>query len=59
METFFDQFTEEQIKRQYKANLESLILMLKTSEKTGEKVNGYTTIELSRLVEHYTELAKY
>ena len=56
--TFFSQFTDEQIKRQYKSNLEGLTKMLNKAILTGKKVNGYTTDQLSAMVEQYTELAK-
>jgi len=55
---FFNQFTEQQMKAQYKANLKGLQRMLVKANKTGKKVNGYTAIELERLVYDYTELAK-
>jgi len=48
--------TPEQIKKQYRANLEGLQRMLKRAEDTGKRVNGYTEDELSRLVEKYTRL---
>jgi len=48
--------TPEQLKRQYKANLESLQTMLTRSEDTGKRVNGYSEDELSRLVDKYTAL---
>ena len=55
---FFSQFTESQIKAQYKANLKGLQGMLSKSIQTGKKVNGYTQVDLIRLVNDYTELAK-
>jgi len=55
---FFTQFTEQQMKAQYKANLNGLQKMLEKANRTGKKVNGYTIIELERLVNDYTELAR-
>jgi len=55
---YFEQFTTEQMRSQYKANLKGLQKMLAKAIKTGKKVNGYTIIELERLVNDYTELAK-
>lgn len=58
MGTFYDQFTEAQLKAQYIADLKGLQRMLAKAIKTGKKVNGYIIIELERLVYDYTELAK-
>jgi len=55
---YFEQFTTEQMRSQYKANLKGLQKMLAKAIKTGKKVNGYTIIELERLVYDYTELAE-
>ena len=57
MGTFFDQFTETQLKAQYIADLKGLQRMLAKAIKTGKNVNGYNIIELERLVNDYTELA--
>jgi len=48
--------TPEQLKKQYRANLEGLQRMLKRAEETGKRVNGYTEDELIRLVEKYSQL---
>jgi len=58
MGTFYDQFTEAQLKAQYITDIKGLQRMLAKAIKTGKKVNGYTIIELERLVYDYTELAK-
>lgn len=56
--TFFSQFTEFQIKNQYKQNLIGLQKMLDKAKLTGKKVNGYTQSQLEEYVLKYTELAK-
>ena len=48
---------QKEMKAQYRANLKGLQRMLVKAEQTGKKVNGYTIIELERLVNDYTELA--
>jgi hypothetical protein len=55
---FFSQFSEEQMKNQYRANLVGLKKMLAKAEQTDKKVNGYTIDQLRVIVIKYTELAK-
>lgn len=43
---FFEQFTEEQMKTQYRRNAEGLTKMADKAVRTGKKVNGYRPGEL-------------
>jgi len=44
---FFDQFTPEQKKVQLTANIEQLKRMQLKADKTGKKINGFTSVQLS------------
>ena len=54
---YFDQFSQEQIKRQYAQNAKGLEIMVERSKKTG-KYNGYTTDQLDIKVIEYKNKAK-
>lgn len=54
---FFSQFTTEQLKAQYRKNLEGLKKMLEKAKATGKKVNGYTEQQLSEIVSQFESLA--
>lgn len=56
--SFWDQFTQEQLKAQYKANADGLKKMLDKAKLTGKKVNGYTQDQLQEHYEKYLELSK-
>lgn len=55
---FFSQFTDEQMKAQYRANLVSLQQMYDRAKKTGKKVNGFTVDALALLVDRYKKLSE-
>ena len=55
---FFSQFSDEQIKKQYKANYQGILKLKQKAEKTGEKVNGYTLKELEELANKYKTLSQ-
>ncbi len=56
--TFFDKFTPDQLKNQYKANLQTLTVMYEKAIATGKRVNGYTPLELQKLVLKYKILCE-
>lgn len=55
---FYSQFSDEQIKRQVKANAEGLRKMEARALQTGKKVGGFTADQLSEMAVHYEKLAK-
>lgn len=50
--------TSEQLKRQYKANLNALQQMRDKAQRTGKKVNGYTLKQLTEHCERYKLLSQ-
>jgi hypothetical protein len=54
---FFSQFSEAQMKSQYRANYETLKWMLEKAIRTGKKVNNYTEDQLRANVAKYAVLA--
>lgn len=55
--SYFDQFSQEQIKNQYTENAKGLKVMVARSQKTGT-YNGYTTHQLEQKVVEYQSKAK-
>jgi hypothetical protein len=55
---FFAQFTDEQIKAQYKKNAEGIRQMLNKAISTGKKVNGYYAYQLEEMLEQTLKLAE-
>lgn len=55
---FFNQFTPQQIKNQYRSNYSGLVKMRDKALLTGKKVNGYTLDQLNNMVAKYKELSK-
>lgn len=55
---FFSQFTEEQIRKQVKANAEGLRKMEAKAVKTGKKVGGYTADQLNQMASRYENMLK-
>ena len=55
--SYFDQFSQEQIKKQYSENAKGLEIMAARSQKTGT-YNGYTTKQLEQKVVEYQSKAK-
>ena len=51
---FFNQFSEDQIKKQYAANIKCLEDMVNCSKKTGT-YNGYTTDQLESKLSEYKD----
>jgi len=58
MAGFFDQFTPEQMQRQYAKNAEGLRRLLARAESTGKKVNGFTAAQLRDRVEVFEAKAR-
>jgi len=58
MKTFFDQFTPEQIKNQYRKNYNGLVQMQTKARETGKKINGFTLEQLNTFVEKYKKLSE-
>lgn len=55
---FFNQFSREQIKKQYAKNAEGLKQMEEKALRTGKKVNGFTFEQLYESRIRFQELAK-
>lgn len=57
MKTWFDQFSPEQLRRQYAKNVVGLKAMLARAERTGRKVNGFTADQLRDRVREFERRA--
>jgi hypothetical protein len=53
---FFSQFTEEQIKKQVKANAEGLRKMEARAIEKGKKVGGFTADQLAEMASRYEKM---